>query len=36
MRFTFGETMCDPRQLIPLAKAAEEAGYDAFVVPDSI
>jgi probable F420-dependent oxidoreductase len=36
MRFTFAEAMCDPAQLIPLAQAAEEAGYHAFTVPDSI
>ena len=36
MRFTFAEAMCDPAQLIPLAKAAEESGYHAFTVPDSI
>jgi probable F420-dependent oxidoreductase len=36
MRFTYAESMCDPRQYVPLAKAAEEAGYSSFTVPDSI
>jgi len=36
MRFTFAEAMCDPSQLVPLAQAAEEAGYHSFSVPDSI
>ncbi len=36
MRFTYAEAMCDPAQLAPLAKAAEESGYHAFTVPDSI
>ena len=36
MRFTFAEAMCDPFQLAPLAKAAEEAGYHSFSIPDSI
>jgi probable F420-dependent oxidoreductase len=36
MRFTFAESMCDPHQLIPLAQAAEDAGYTSFTVPDSI
>src|SRR5262245_66074268 len=36
MRFTFAEAMCDPHQLIPLAQAAEDAGYTSFSVPDSI
>jgi probable F420-dependent oxidoreductase len=36
MRFTYAEAMCDPAQLFPLAKAAEEAGYHAFSVPDSL
>lgn len=36
MRFTFAEAMCDPAQLAPLAKAAEESGYHSFTVPDSI
>jgi probable F420-dependent oxidoreductase len=28
--------MCDPSQYLPLAIAAEEAGFDSFVVPDSL
>lgn len=36
MRFTYAEAMCDPAQLAPLAKAAEEAGYSSFTVPDSL
>lgn len=36
MRFTYAESMCDPAFLAPLARAAEEAGYDAFAVPDSL
>ena len=36
MRFGYLETMTDPQFMKPLAIAAEEAGYDAFVIPDSI
>jgi probable F420-dependent oxidoreductase len=36
MKFTFVESMCDPAQYIPLAKAAEAAGWDSFAVPDSL
>jgi probable F420-dependent oxidoreductase len=36
MRFTYAESMCDPRQYAPLAIAAEQAGYHSFTVPDSI
>ncbi|MFP6655215.1 MAG: TIGR03619 family F420-dependent LLM class oxidoreductase [Myxococcota bacterium] len=36
MRFSFSESMCDPKQLPILAVAAEEAGYSSFTVPDSI
>jgi alkanesulfonate monooxygenase SsuD/methylene tetrahydromethanopterin reductase-like flavin-dependent oxidoreductase (luciferase family) len=36
VRFTYAETFCDPTFLAPLARAAEEAGYDSFVVPDSL
>ena len=36
MRFTFAEAMTDPTYYIPLAKAAEAAGYNAMTVPDSI
>ena len=36
MRFSYAESMIDPSFYIPLARAAEEAGYDSMVVPDSI
>lgn len=36
MRFSYAESMCDPAFYLPLARAAEAAGYDGFVVPDSI
>ena len=36
MRFSYAESMCDPGQYLPLALAAEEAGWDSFVVPDSL
>ena len=36
MRFSFAESMCDPTQYLPLARAADEAGWSSFVVPDSI
>jgi|HubBroStandDraft_1064217.scaffolds.fasta_scaffold11844_5 probable F420-dependent oxidoreductase len=36
MRFCYAESMTDPSFYAPLARAAEEAGYDAMVVPDSI
>ncbi len=36
MRFSYAESMVDPTFYIPLAQAAEEAGYDAMVIPDSI
>lgn len=36
MRFTYAEAMTDPKFYIPLAKAAEAAGYDAMTIPDSI
>ncbi len=36
MRFTFAESMIDPSFYVPLAQAAEDAGYDSFLVPDSI
>ena len=36
MRFSYAESMTDPSFYIPLAQAAEEAGYHSFVVPDSI
>src|SRR5688572_18234083 len=36
MRIAFAEAMIDPSQYVPLARAAEELGFDAFVIPDSI
>jgi hypothetical protein len=28
MRFSLAESMCDPSHYLPLAKAAEDAGWD--------
>ena len=36
MRFTYAEAMTDPSYYLPLAQAAEAAGFDGFLVPDSI
>ena len=36
MRFSYAESMTDPSYYLPLARAAEEAGFDSMVVPDSI
>lgn len=36
MRVAYAEAMCDPTHYMPLAQAAEEVGFDAFVIPDSI
>jgi probable F420-dependent oxidoreductase len=36
VRFGYAESMTDPSFYVPLARAAEEAGYDSFIVPDSI
>ena len=36
MRFSYAESMCDPSHYLPLAKAADEAGWTSFIVPDSI
>lgn len=36
MRFTYAPIMCPPEQYIPLAKAAEELGFDGLTMPDSI
>ncbi|MGH9080945.1 MAG: LLM class flavin-dependent oxidoreductase [Acidimicrobiales bacterium] len=36
MRFSYAESMIDPSFYLPLAQAAEGAGYDGMVVPDSI
>jgi alkanesulfonate monooxygenase SsuD/methylene tetrahydromethanopterin reductase-like flavin-dependent oxidoreductase (luciferase family) len=36
MRFSYAESMVDPSFYVPLARAAEEAGYDGMVIPDSL
>ncbi|WP_069161018.1 TIGR03619 family F420-dependent LLM class oxidoreductase [Nocardia altamirensis] len=36
MRFTYAETMTDPAYYLPLARAAEEAGYASMAVADSV
>ncbi len=36
MRFSYAESMTDPSFYRPLAQAAEAAGYDSMVIPDSI
>jgi probable F420-dependent oxidoreductase len=36
MRFSYAESMTSPSYYVPLALAAEDAGYDSIVVPDSI
>jgi len=36
MRFSYAESMTEPSYYLPLARAAEAAGFDSMVVPDSI
>jgi len=36
VRFSLAESMCDPSHYVPVARAAEEAGFSSFIVPDSI
>jgi alkanesulfonate monooxygenase SsuD/methylene tetrahydromethanopterin reductase-like flavin-dependent oxidoreductase (luciferase family) len=36
VRFSYAEAMTDPAYYIPLAKAAEAAGYSSMTIPDSI
>lgn len=36
MRFSYAEAMTDPTFYLPLAKAAEAAGYASMTIPDSI
>jgi len=36
MRFAYAESMCDPTHYVPLARAAEAAGWTSLVVPDSL
>lgn len=36
MRITLAESMCDVSHYVPLARAADQAGYHGFTIPDSI
>jgi alkanesulfonate monooxygenase SsuD/methylene tetrahydromethanopterin reductase-like flavin-dependent oxidoreductase (luciferase family) len=36
VRFSYAESMVEPSFYVPLARAAEEAGYDGMVIPDSL
>jgi probable F420-dependent oxidoreductase len=36
MRFSYAEAMCDPAHYVPLAQAAEDAGYTSMTIPDSL
>jgi probable F420-dependent oxidoreductase len=36
VRFCYAESMTDPSFYAPLARAAEDAGYESMVIPDSI
>jgi probable F420-dependent oxidoreductase len=36
MRFSYQVGMCDPDHYLPLARAAEQAGYHGITIPDSI
>ncbi|MDP6981185.1 MAG: TIGR03619 family F420-dependent LLM class oxidoreductase [Myxococcota bacterium] len=36
MKISYAQAMCDPSFYLPIAFAAEEAGYDGMVVPDSL
>jgi alkanesulfonate monooxygenase SsuD/methylene tetrahydromethanopterin reductase-like flavin-dependent oxidoreductase (luciferase family) len=36
VRFSYAESMVEPAFYLPLAQAAEDAGYDGMVVPDSL
>ena len=36
MRFSFAESLTNPSFYAPLARAAEEAGFDSMVIPDSL
>src|SRR3954469_17826496 len=36
VQFTLALAMCPPERIIPLAKIAEDAGWDAVAVPDSV
>jgi probable F420-dependent oxidoreductase len=36
MRFSYADSMVDPSFYVPLAQAAEDAGYTSMIIPDSI
>ena len=36
MKFSYQVGMCEPNHYLPLAIAAEEAGFDGITIPDSI
>ena len=36
MRFSYQVGMCEPEHYLPLARAAEQAGFDSIAIPDSI
>ena len=36
VRFTLALAMCPPERILPLARLAEQAGWDAVAVPDSV
>jgi alkanesulfonate monooxygenase SsuD/methylene tetrahydromethanopterin reductase-like flavin-dependent oxidoreductase (luciferase family) len=36
VRFSYAESMVNPSFYVPLARAAEDAGYDGMVIPDSL
>jgi probable F420-dependent oxidoreductase len=36
VRFNYAESLTDPAYYVPLAQACEDAGFDGFIVPDSI
>jgi alkanesulfonate monooxygenase SsuD/methylene tetrahydromethanopterin reductase-like flavin-dependent oxidoreductase (luciferase family) len=36
VRFSYAESMISPSFYAPLARGAEESGYDSMVIPDSI
>jgi probable F420-dependent oxidoreductase len=36
MRFSLAEAMCDPAQYVPIAKAAEDVGFHAYTLPESL
>jgi probable F420-dependent oxidoreductase len=36
MRFTYAESMCEPKHLLALAVESERCGFDSFTVPESL